>query len=319
MSPQALTADAPTAPAGGPPGAAPFGRTPFAYAARRTFLRRWKSRLFVSLMGAALLVCVVPLVSLLVTLVRNGAGVLDLHLLTTKGAPVGDNGGIGHAIEGSVWLLAVASAFAVPLGLAKGIYLARRGHTRLAYVTRILLDVMSGIPAIIVGLFIYTIVVRRGAFSLGMGFSMLAGGLALAMIMLPIFARTTEEALRVVPRTVDEAGLGLGLPHRRVILRIVLRSALPSVCTGLFLAVARVAGEAAPLLFTAFGSNDWPHSPLKPVESLPELLFDYARQPFEELVRQAWGAALVLVAFILAVRLLTNGFMRWRFGKEGHT
>jgi phosphate transport system permease protein len=188
----------------------------------------------------------------------------------------------------------------------------------LANVTRVLLDVMAGIPAIIVGVFAYTMLVQRGAFSLGIGFSMVAGGVALAMIMLPIFARTTEEAMRAIPRTVDEAGLALGLPRRRVILRIVLRAAIPGVLTGLFLSLARVAGEAAPLLFTAFGSNDWPRSPLKPVQSLPELLFDYARQPFAELVEQAWGAALVLVMMILLVRLGTFWYTRRMYGKGGH-
>jgi phosphate transport system permease protein len=135
--------------------------------------------------------------------------------------------------------------------------------------------------------------------------------------MLPIFARTSEQALRAIPRSVDEAGLALGLPRRKVILRIVLRSATPAVLTGMFLSLARVAGEAAPLLFTAFGSNAWPRSPMEPVGSLPQLLFDHARQPFEELVRQAWGAALVLVALILGIRLLTHGYTRWRYAHGG--
>jgi phosphate transport system permease protein len=173
---------------------------------------------------------------------------------------------------------------------------------------------MAGIPAIVVGVFIYSTVVRHGMLSLGIGFSMLAGGLALGMIMLPIFARTVEEAVGTIPLAVDEAGLALGLPRRRVILRLVLRAAVPGVLSGLFLALARVAGEAAPLLFTAFGSNDWPQSPREPVASLPQLLFDYARQPFEQLVRQAWGAALVLVVMILTIRLATHGYVRWRYG-----
>jgi phosphate transport system permease protein len=283
-----------------------------------TTYRKWKSRIALAVMGAMLLVCLVPLASLLLTLLVKGLPVLTPHFLISPGAPVGENGGIGHAIAGSLCLLGLATVISDPLGLAKGIYLAQRGQTRLAGVTRLLLDVMSGIPAIIVGVFIYTVVVRQDGFSLGIGFSMLAGGLALAMIMLPIFARTTEEALRAIPKSVDEAGLALGLPRWRVVLRIILRSAMPGVLTGMFLALARVAGEAAPLLFTAFGSSDWPGSPLKPVGSLPELLFDYARQPFEELVRQAWGAALVLVTLILVVRLLTNWYTRWRYGQGGY-
>src|SRR5206468_10349929 len=138
----------------------------------------------------------------------------------------------------------VAALVAVPLGLAQGLYLARRSDTRLAINVRMLLNVMSGIPAIIVGVFAYTVLVRREGFSLNLGFSMLAGGLALAMIMLPIFARTTEESLRAIPRSVDEAGLALGMTRSRVIVRIVLRAAMPAVLTGMFLAIARIAGEA---------------------------------------------------------------------------
>ncbi len=282
--------------------------------------RRWKSRAIVAVMALMLAIALVPLVSLLWTLCANGAGAITPRFLTSTAAPVGEGGGIAHAIAGSLSLLALASCIAVPLGLANGIYLARRTPTHVAWFTRLLLDVMSGIPAIIAGVFIYTIVVRKSGPSLGVGFSMLAGALALAMIMLPIFARTSEEAIRAIPRTIEEAGLALGLPRRRVILRVILRAAIPAILSGLFLSLARVSGEAAPLLFTAFGSNEFPGSPLKPVSSLPQLLFDYARQPFEELVQQAWGAALVLVALILAIRTATFVYLRWRYAKgAAHT
>jgi phosphate transport system permease protein len=279
--------------------------------------RRWKNRLLVGAGAVAVLTCLVPLASVLVTMIAKGAGELTPHFLVAPAAPVGENGGIGHAIAGSLCLLLVASVVALPIGIGTGMYLARGGDARLSGVIRLLLDVMTGIPAIIVGVFMYTVVVRKQGFTIGLGFSMVAGGLALAMIMLPIVARTAEEALRAVPRSIDEAGLALGLPRRRVVLRIVLRSAMPSVLTGAFLALARVAGEAAPLLFTAFGSNEWPGSPLRPVGSLPQLLFDYARQPFQELVRQAWGAALVLVILILGVRIMTQVYGRWRYGHGG--
>jgi phosphate transport system permease protein len=268
-------------------------------------------------MGLFLIVSMVPLLSLLCTLVAKGGRVLSFHFLTAAWQPVGERGGIAHAIVGSACLLLVASLFAVPLGLANGLYLARCGNHRWARFVRTLLDVMSGLPAILVGVFVYMVVVRRMGFSLHLGFSMLAGSLALSIIMLPIFARTTEEAFRAIPRTVDEAGLALGLPRRRVLLRIVLRAAAPAVLTGLFLSLARVGGEAAPLLFTAFGSNELPRSPLKPAGSLPHLLFDYARQPFQELVQQAWGAALVLVIMILSIRLATHAYTHWRY-QPGH-
>lgn len=282
-----------------------------------TSYRRWKNRLLMVAGASAVLTCLIPLASVLVTMFAKGARVITPHFLTAPAAPVGENGGIGHAIAGSACLLLVASLVAMPIGIGSGIYLARGGGTRLAGLIRLLLDVMTGIPAIIVGVFMYTVLVQRTGFTLALGFSMVAGGLALAMIMLPIVARTAEEALKAIPRSIDEAGLALGMPRRRVVLRIVLRSAMPSVLTGAFLALARVAGEAAPLLFTAFGSNDWPGSPMKPVGSLPQLLFDYARQPFRELVEQAWGAALVLVAMILGIRIMTQVYGRWRYGHGG--
>jgi phosphate transport system permease protein len=271
------------------------------------------------MMGLGLVLCLVPLASLLLTLVVKGSQALSIQFLFSGWQPVGEShGGIAHAIVGSICLLAVASALAAPLGLAQGLFLARGRNPRLMVSSRLLLDMMSGIPAIIIGVFVYTLVVSRSGFSLGTGFSMVAGGLSLAMIMLPIVARTTEGAVRSIPSHVDEAGLALGLPRRRVIMRIVLRSAIPGVLTGMFLALSRVAGEAAPLLFTAFGSNALPTSPLEPTGSLPQLLFDYARQPFEELVQQAWGAALVLVAMILVIRLLSNAYAGWRYGRESH-
>jgi len=279
--------------------------------------RRLKNQALLGCMALAVVLVLVPLISLLVTLFDHGARVINWHFLTGAWAPVGEQGGIAHAIAGSVALLLLASLIAVPIGLVQGVYLSQFGSTRLARWTRILLDVMTGIPAIIVGVFVYTVMVPKHGFSLGVGYSMLAGGLALAMVMLPIFARAAEEALRAIPRHVNEAGLALGLPRRVVIRRILLRAALPSLLTALFLALARIGGEAAPLLFTAFGSNEWPNSLVRPVGSLPQLLFDYARQPFQELVDQAWGAALVLVVLILTIRLATNLYLRWYFRPGG--
>ncbi len=274
--------------------------------------RRWKSRAIILAMGLALLAALVPLVSLLFTLVNEGGSAINWRFLTRLPAPVGEVGGVGNAIVGSLLLLLGATVAAGPVGLGVGIFLTQRAGSRAAGVTRQLLDAMAGIPAIIVGVFIYTIVVlpmRR--------FSMLAGSLALAMIMLPIFARMTEEAVSMVPRTVEEAGLGLGIPRYRVILRIVLRSAMPAVLTGLFLALARVAGEAAPLLFTSFGDMRWPAGIDAPVASLPVLLFTYAISPFEEWHRQAWGAALLLTFGVLLVRLVTRFYTHWRYGPAG--
>jgi phosphate transport system permease protein len=213
--------------------------------------------------------------------------------------------------------------------MALGIYLTQRSTTRLASFTRLLLDVLSGIPAIIVGVFIYAVVVRKTGFSFHMGLSTLAGALALAMIMLPIFARACEEALKSIPRTVDEAGLGLGLPRRTVVLRILIRAAIPAILTGLFLSLARVGGEAAPLLFTTQSSSFWPThdavslmklAPLRePVASLPLVIFEYSKSPYDDWKAQAWGASLVLVAIVLLIRISTHLYTTWRFGgKETH-
>ena len=292
--------------------------------------RRFKNRAAISLMGALVMICLVPLGALMYALLREGGSFITRSFLTGLPKPPGEiGGGIGNAILGSFLLLLFAAVFAVPLGMALGIYLTQRGTTTLASFTRLLLDVLSGIPAIIVGVFIYAVVVRKTGFSFHLGLSTLAGALALAMIMLPIFARASEEALKSIPRTVDEAGLGLGLPRRTVVLRILIRAAIPAILTGLFLALARVGGEAAPLLFTTQSSSFWPAydpvslltlKPLRePVASLPLVIFEYSKSPYEDWKAQAWGASLVLVALVLLIRLSTHAYTAWRYGaKEAH-
>lgn len=287
--------------------------------------RRFKNRLAIGSMGALVFICLIPLGALMYALIQNGGSYVSMSFLGNLPKPPGEiGGGIGNAILGSFLLLLFAALFAVPLGLCLGVYLTQRATTRLAWLTRLLLDVLSGIPAIIVGVFIYAIVVRKTGFSMHLGLSTLAGALALAMIMLPIFARATEEALKSIPKTVDEAGLGLGLPRRTVILRILIRAAVPAILTGLFLALARVGGEAAPLLFTTQSSSFWPsHAPMdlltakplrEPIASLPLVIFEYSKSPYEDWKAQAWGASLVLVAMVLAIRLSTKAYIAWKYG-----
>ncbi|HEY7120867.1 MAG TPA: phosphate ABC transporter permease subunit PstC [Tepidisphaeraceae bacterium] len=292
--------------------------------------RRFKNRVAIGTMGALVMICLVPLGALMYALLRDGGSYVSVAFLTHLPKPPGEiGGGIGNAILGSFLLLVFSAVFAVPLGLAAGIYLTQRPATRLAWFTRLLLDVLSGIPAIIVGVFIYAVVVRGSGFSIRLGLSTLAGAMALGMIMLPIFARATEEALKAIPKTVDEAGLGLGLPRRTVVLRILVRAAMPAILTGLFLALARIGGEAAPLLFTTQSSNFWPDHRLidllqleplrKPVASLPLIIFEYSKSPYEDWKAQAWGASLVLVCLVLAIRLSTRAYTAWRYGgKEAH-
>src|SRR3954452_22223767 len=183
-------------------------------ASNRATYRRFKNRAVLSVMSLAVILCLIPLAALMTTLLSNGFGSLSWDFIRKRSE---EGEGVGNALLGSFLILLFAAVFAVPLGLALGVYLTQRASTRLASFCRLLLDVLSGIPAIIVGVFIYAVVVRKTGFSLHMGLSALAGSLALAMIMLPIFARATEEALKATPRTVDEAGLGLGLPRRTVV------------------------------------------------------------------------------------------------------
>ena len=282
--------------------------------------RKWKNRAAMVVMSLMLLACLVPLASMMYTLLAQGLRCINWDFLV--GLPLQTPPGVGNAILGSLLVLLVASCFSVPLGLLVGLYLSQGGEGRLTTPTRTLLDVMSGTPAIVVGMFINAMVVRPMQSA-----SLLAGGVALAMIMLPIFARTTEEAVKSIPATVTEAGLALGLPRRRVVMRVVLRGAIPGVLTGFFLALARVGGEAAPLLFTVSLNNYWPSHAVKelatlaplrePVASLPVVIYEYAKSPFAEQVSLAWGASLLLVVMILSNRLTTHALVRWQYGKEG--
>ena len=251
-------------------------------------------------------VAVVPLLSVLGYVVREGAGGLDLAFLTGLPKPVGEaGGGMGNAIVGTLTLLGMACLIGLPVGILAGVYLAEFGDRRLGKLVRFSADVMTGVPSIVVGLFVYALLVlsmRR--------FSAFAGSVALAILMLPTVARTTEELLRLVPGTLREAALALGVPQWRATLKVVLRSAAPGVATGAMLALARAAGETAPLLFTAFNSRFWPQAVDQPIASLPVQIFTYAVAPYADWHRQAWAAALVLVAMVLvlnlAARLLTR-------------
>ncbi len=262
----------------------------------------------VALRGACVLLtllAVVPLVSVLSYVAAKGLGGLSWRFFTDLPQPVGESGGgFGNAIVGTLVLVGLACAIGIPVGVLAGVYLAEMGKSRFSNAVRFSADVMSGVPSIAVGIFAYTIVVlwmRR--------FSALAGGIALAVLMLPTVMRTTEELLRLVPDSLREAGLALGVPKWRVILSVVLRTGAPGIATGVMLAVARAAGETAPLLFTAFNNRFWPGALDEPIGSLPVQIFTYAVSPYEEWHRQAWAAALVLVALVfvlnIAARLLT--------------
>lgn len=233
----------------------------------------------------------------------QGVSGLDLNLLTQTPRPPGEpGGGMANAIAGTVILVALACVFSLPVGIGAGIYLAEYGRSGgLGQLIRFMADVLTGVPSIVVGLFVYAVLV------LPLGhFSGLAGSFALGVIMLPTVVRATEEMLRQVPDAIREAGLALGLERWKVTLRIVLPTAFNGVLTGILLAVARAAGETAPLLFTAFGNRFWNLDPTQPMAALPLQIFVYAISPYDDWHRQAWAGALLLVALVLAVSLVAR-------------
>jgi phosphate transport system permease protein len=251
------------------------------------------------------LVAIFPLASVFIYVIQQGAPALSWEFLTHNPAPVGEaGGGFANAIMGSFLLVMVAAFFGVPWGVACGIYLSEYPRTRMSLLLRFTADVMTGIPSIIVGLFVYSAVVVFMK-----GFSTLAGGIALAIIMIPSMARTTEEILKLVPDHIREAGLALGLPRWKVIYHIVLKGSIGGVATGLMLSVARAAGETAPLLFTAFNNRFFSTSLFQPVASLPVQIYTYAISPFSDWHQQAWAGALVLVLFVFAMNLTTRLFL----------
>jgi phosphate transport system permease protein len=258
----------------------------------------------------ALALALVPLFSVLGYIGARGAHGINLDFFTQLPEPVGETGGgMGNAVLGSALLVGVACLISVPLGVLAGVYLAEFGTGRFSSIVRFFADVMSGIPSITVGIFVYTLIVLAMR-----GFSLLAGGVALAVIMLPTVTRSTEELLKLVPRSLREAGLALGVPRYKVILAIVLPTGIGGIVTGILLAVARAAGETAPLLFTAFNSRFWSASIAKPVSSLPVQIFTYAVSPYEQWHDHAWAAALVLLLVVMALNLTARGIVRLRKG-----
>jgi len=269
--------------------------------------RRWIDLAMSALTAGSALAVVLPLILLFGFLLHQGASAVNVDFFIRLPKPVGEaGGGMANAIVGSLILIALAGALGLPLGILGGVYLTESRDRRLPWLIRFVADVLNGVPSIVIGIFAYTVVVlpmRR--------FSALAGGVALAVIMLPIVLRTTEEMMRLVPASLREAALALGLPEWKVILRVVLPTARAGIITGVMVAIARVAGETAPLLFTAFGNRFWHQRLDQPIAALPLQIFAYAIAPFDDWHRQAWAGALVLIALVflvsLAARIATRG------------
>jgi phosphate transport system permease protein len=279
---------------------------------RRT-LRRLVSNAMVGLMILAVVIALLPLFFILLDLVIQGAGSLSPAFFTRTPAPAGEmGGGVAHAIVGTLLIVGVASLIGLPLGIAAGIYCAEYPGSRLTWITRFVADVLNGTPSIVVGVFAWAWIVATQKH-----FSALAGSAALAILMIPMVLRTTEEMINLVPNSLREAALALGYPRWRTSLAIVVRTTMPGIVTGSLLAVARVSGETAPLLFTALGSQYLSLDLNQPMAALPLTVFTYATGPYEEWHRYAWAAALVLILVVFVLSVGARLAIRRRFSLNG--
>ena len=279
---------------------------------RRT-LRRLVSNVMVGLMILAVVVALLPLFFILFDLVIQGAGSLSVAFFTRMPAPAGEmGGGVAHAIVGTLLIVGTASLIGLPVGIAAGIYCAEYPGSRLTWTTRFVADVLNGTPSIVVGVFAWAWIVATQKH-----FSAVAGSAALAMLMIPMVLRTTEEMIKLVPNSLREAALALGYPRWRTSLAIVVRTTMPGIVTGSLLAVARIAGETAPLLFTALGSQYMSLDLNQPMAALPLTVFTYATGPYEEWHRYAWAAALVLILVVFVLSVGARLAIRRRFSLNG--
>ena len=270
--------------------------------------RKIKSALACGIAFVSAVLVITPLGLVFFHLVINGASSVNWDFFTKLPAPVGAvGGGMVNAIVGSLELLALAGVIGIPIGVLGGVYLAEYGSARLNSILRFLADVLNGVPSITWGVVVYGLVVLRFK-----GFSAYAGGLALGLIMIPLILRTTEEVVLLVPNGYREAALALGVSRWKTIVHIVMKTASKGIITGILLALARVGGETAPLLFTAFGNRFWNHSLSEPIAALPLQIFTYAISPYDDWHRQAWAGALVLVTGIFCVNVLVRILTRGR-------
>jgi phosphate transport system permease protein len=273
--------------------------------------RRVVNGVMTGLTWAAAVVATLPLLFILFYLLQKGASSLSIAFFTQLPAPPGaTGGGMANAIVGTLIVVGIASLFGVPIGIGAGIYLAEKKNAPLASLVRFLADVLNGLPSIVMGIFAWELVV------VPMGhFSALAGGFALGAMMIPTVTRTTEEMVRVVPTSLREAALALGYTRWRTALRIVLPTAFAGILTGILVALARIAGETAPLLFTAFGNQFWSLSLNEPIAALPLQIFNYAIGPYDDWHAQAWAGALVLIGIVLVISLVARTVTRSGFAR----
>jgi phosphate transport system permease protein len=264
--------------------------------------RRALSNLVVSLCGLAVVLALIPLVLIFIYVIKQGFSSLNWDFFTKMPKPVGEpGGGMANAMLGTLWLIGIAAIFAIPVGIIAGVYLSEYRGSRFASLVRFTADVLNGVPSIVIGIFAYGLAVLPVH-----RFSALAGGLALGFMMIPIITRTTEELLNLVPPTLREGALALGATRARAAFGVMVPAALPGIMTGILVALARIAGETAPLLFTSFNNRYFTTRLDQPIASLTVQVYTYAISPYDDWHRQAWAGALVLVAFVFIFSVLAR-------------
>jgi len=248
------------------------------------------------------IITVLPLIYIFFYTTGAGLSSINLEFFINLPKPVGDSGGgMVNAIVGTIILIGIGGAFGIPIGILAGVYVSEYSGNTMANIVKFLTDVLSGTPSIIIGIFAYGLIVLPMQ-----RFSALAGGFALGILMIPTITRITEEMLKLVPQTLREASLALGISRWKTTIRIVLRTASPGIITGILLAIARASGETAPLLFTSFGNSFWSTSLDEPISSIPVMIFNYAISPFDEWHRKAWAGAFVLISMVFIVNLIVR-------------
>jgi phosphate transport system permease protein len=254
-------------------------------------------------------VSILPLLLILYYITKNGIAVINWEFITSLPRPVGEpGGGVYNAIVGTLYIIVLSSVFSVPFGISAGIYLSEQKEGKLAEVVRLCVVVLQGIPSIVIGIVAYIWIVAPLQ-----GFSALSGGIALSIMMLPVIIKTTEETLKLIPYHLKEASLALGVPYHRTILKVILPAGFTNILTGILLSVARITGETAPLLFTAFGNQFMNYNIFKPIDSLPYRIFFYAMSPYPEWHTFAWGASFILVILVLGLNLIARGLAaKWK-------
>jgi len=275
----------------------------------RIGFRNTKSMIFKGVIIFFAFVITIPLIVVLLYIIKQGVTQVNWHFLTHVPAPPGETGGgIANALVGSFIMVFMAAIVAIPIGMLAGIYLSENPHTKLAYYSGLCVDILQGVPSIVVGIVVYVWIVKPSG-----GFSAIAGSVALGLMMMPIIIRSTEQTLKLLPESLKEAALSLGVPYHRVIIKVIIPCGFAGILSGITLSIARVIGETAPLLFTALGNGFFSMNITGPMDSLPHVIYTYATSPYDDWHDLAWGASFILLMFVLTLNIVTKVLTRkWK-------